>query len=459
MVAMFIFEMQFIWVYLDDLMGKGLDTWVIIKLLFFASARVVNMALPLAILMSSIMTMGSLAENNEMTAMKSAGISLIKIMRPLILFHVGLSIMAFVFANNIWPIANLKTRTLLFSIMKQKPSLNLTNGVFYNGIEGISIRAAKNNTETGELKDILIYDHRGGEKNNRTVIRAKEGLMEQTQDKRYLILTLYNGFSYDEQKNSNKKNPAYTNIRNTFEQSVIRMDLSSLAFTADNEELMKNPAEMMTIEQLNFAIDSLKKSMDTTRNKFADANVRLTINRITVADSAKQLKLPDSLVYNTLNKEEKIKAIAHAKESTRRVKETTERQFDELEGREKYYNRHKIEWHRKFFLAVVCFVLFFIGAPLGAIIRKGGIGVPTLIALGFFIIYQLLTMVGENLARKGFIEPWIGMWMSTIVLLPISIWLTYKATKEAALLDGDRYKIFFQKILTIFKPKKKNITI
>lgn len=453
MVAMFIFEMQFIWVYLDDLMGKGLDTWVIIKLLFFASARVVNMALPLAILMSSIMTFGSLGENNEMTAMKSAGISLVKIMRPLIIFHIGLSLTAFFFANNIWPIANLKTRTLLFSIMKQKPSLNLTNGVFYSGIEGISIRAAKNNTETGELKDVLIYDHRGGEKNNRTVIRAKEGLMEQTKDKRYLILTLFNGYSYDEQKNQNRKNPTYSNIRNTFEKSVIRMDLSSLAFTADNEELMKNPAEMMTINQLNYAIDSLGSSLDTTRIKFGEANIRISSNRMVTADTSRNTVIADSVLYNTLDNEQKIKAIAHAKESTRRVKETIERQKDELEGRGKYLNRHKIEWHRKFFLAVVCFVLFFIGAPLGAIIRKGGIGVPTLIALSFFILYQLLTMVGENMAKKGFLEPWIGMWMSTMVLLPISIWLTYKATKEAALLDSDGYKKFFQKIFARFKNK------
>lgn len=458
MVAMFIFEMQFIWVYLDDLMGKGLDTWVIIKLLFFASARVVNMALPLAILMSSIMTMGSLAENNEMTAMKSAGISLVRIMRPLIIFHIVLSLMAFFFANNIWPIANLKTRTLLFSIMKQKPSLNLTNGVFYNGIEGISIRAAKNNANSGELKDVLIYDHRGGEKNNRTVIRAKEGLMEQTPDKRYLILTLLDGYSYEEQRNSNNNAPTYTHIRNTFEKSVIRMDLSSLAFTADNEETMKNPAEMMTIIQLNSAIDSLKRSMDTTRYKFADANIRMTLNRLDTSAVAinKRVEIPISL-YDGLSREDQLKAIAHAKESTRRLRETTERQKEELEARLKYYNRHKIEWHRKFFLAVVCFVLFFIGAPLGAIIRKGGIGLPTLIALAFFIIYQLLTMVGENLAKKGFIEPWIGMWMSTLVLLPISIWLTYKATKEAALLDPDRYKKFFQNILSYFNPKSKKL--
>lgn len=459
LVAMFVFEMQFIWVYLDDLMGKGLDNWVIIKLLFFASARVVNMALPLAILMSSIMTMGSLGENNELTAMKGAGISLIRIMRPLIFFSIGLSITAFVFANNIWPIANLKTRALLFSIMRQKPSLNLTNGVFYNGIEGISIRVTKNNPETGELKDVLIYDHRGGERNDRTVIRAKEGTMEQTVDKRFLILTLFDGYSYDEQKNSNRKNPSYSNVRNSFEKSVIRIDLSSLAFSADNEELMKNPAEMMTIQQLGYAIDSLQTSMDTAQSRFAEANLMLATSRIGAMNEAENRILPETSLYNQLTSSEKIRAISHAKESSRRIKENVERQSDEMYGRMKYYNRHKIEWHRKFFLAVVCFVLFFIGAPLGAIIRKGGIGLPTLIALSFFIIYELLTMVGENLAKKGIIEPWIGMWMSTLVLLPVSIWITYKATKEAAFIDSGRYQKALKKIVTLFKVKNKRVVV
>jgi lipopolysaccharide export system permease protein len=256
MVAMFIFEMQFIWVYLDELLGKGLSGWVIFKLLVFASARLVNMALPLAILMSSIMTLGALAEHYEMTAMKSAGVSLLRIMRPLIFFSVGLSITAFVFANNIWPVANLKFRTMLFSILKQKPALNLMDGVFYDGIEGVSIRAGRNNQDTGELTDVLIYDHRGGEKANRTVIRAERGTMEQTADKRYLILTLFNGRSYDEQKDKKVRNPQHALIEGNFERMELRMDLSSLAFTADNEEVMKNPAEMMSVFQLDQAIDS-----------------------------------------------------------------------------------------------------------------------------------------------------------------------------------------------------------
>lgn len=455
LVAMFIFEMQFIWVYLDELLGKGLGGWVIFKLLIFASARLVNMALPLAILMSSIMTMGALAENNEMTAMKSAGVSLLRIMRPLIFFSVGLSLLAFVFANNIWPVANLKFRTMLFSILKQKPALNLTDGVFYNGIEGVSIRAGRNNTDTGELTDVLIYDHRGGEKANRTVIRAKNGKMEQTPDKRYLILTLFEGFSYDEQRDKQVRNPHYGLIEGSFEKMELRMDLSSLAFNADNEEVMKNPAEMMSVGQLDQAIDSLKVLIDTVEYQYAQNTMRLTRKRLTG-------ELPSGVapvaLFDSLDAGSRQKAILWAKENTRKSKDLIERQVDELKSRHKNVNRHKIEWHRKFFLAVVCLVLFFIGAPLGAIIRKGGIGIPTLIALGLFIVYQLLTMAGERMAKNQFIEPWLGMWISTVLLLPLSIWITRKAMRESALWERAPVWRWMTKLARLYRMKTKEIS-
>jgi lipopolysaccharide export system permease protein len=455
MVAMFVFEMQFIWVYLDELMGKGLSTWVILKLLFFASARVVNMALPLAILMSSIMTMGALAENYELTAMKSAGVSLTRILRPLIVFHIGLAALAFVFANNLWPVANLKTRTMLFNIMKQKPSLNLTDGVFYNGIEGISIRAAKNNQETGELKDVLIYDHRGGEKANRTVIRAKSGLMEQTSDKRYLVLTLNDGYSYDEQKEKKSKNPQNAQLKGKFEKTIVRLDLSSLAFSADNEDLMKNPAEMMTVTQLDEALDSLNLILDTIKTHYQVSNMKLTSNRLLKVDLNDTLeRAPDQLITQ-LSEKEKTKALALAKDNTRKQRDGIQRQVDELKGRSRTIARHKIEWHRKFFLAVVCMMLFFVGAPLGAIIRKGGLGMPTLIALGIFIFYELITMAGERMARNDIVKPWLGMWLSTFILLPLAIWITLRATKEAAILGDKQWLKSIPHFLSLLNPFKR----
>jgi lipopolysaccharide export system permease protein len=405
------------------------------------------MALPLAILMSSIMTMGALSENNELTSMKSAGISLMRIMRPLVFFSIGLSITAFVFANNIWPVSNLKFRTLLFGIIKQKPELNLTDGVFYNGIEGVSIRAAQNNRETGKLTDVLIYDHRGGEKANRTVIRAATGSMGQTEDKRFMILKLYNGISYDEQKDKKSRDPKYSLVEGKFENMELRIDLSSLAFSADNEEVMKNPAEMMSVKQLNSAIDSLSGVIDTIKSQYAESALVLTRNRLEKVQESNLTQ--DADLYTTSNEQHRTRALAWAIENTRKSKDMVQRQTDELKSRQKNLNRHKIEWHRKFFLAAVCLVLFFIGAPLGAIIRKGGLGIPTLIALGLFIFYHLLTMAGERMAKNQLIEPWIGMWISTVVLFPLSIWITVKAMRESAIMqrnDGPRRFVrFFQR--------------
>jgi lipopolysaccharide export system permease protein len=444
---MFIFEMQFIWVYLDELLGKGLSPWVVFKLMVYASTRLVNMALPLAILMSSIMTMGALAENNELTAMKSAGISLMRIMRPLVFFSIGLSITAFVFANNIWPVSNLKFRTLLFGIIKQKPELNLSDGVFYNGIEGVSIRAGRNNRETGELTDVLIYDHRGGEKANRTVIRAATGTMGQTPDKRFMVLKLYNGINYDEQRDKKARDPKYGLVEGKFENMELRIDLSSLAFSADNEEVMKNPAEMMSVRQLDNAIDSLAGVIDTIKQQYSVSTLVLTKKRLEKGQEAKLSQEAD--LYAASNEQNRNRALAWAIENTRKSKDMIQRQVDELKSRQKNLNRHKIEWHRKFFLAVVCLVLFFIGAPLGAIIRKGGIGLPTLIALSLFIFYHLLTMAGERMAKNQLIEPWVGMWISTVVLFPLSIWITIKAMRESAIMqrsDGSgRFIRFFRR--------------
>ncbi|MEZ4798328.1 MAG: LptF/LptG family permease [Flavobacteriales bacterium] len=449
-VAMFIFEMQLIWLYLDDIMGKGLGVFVILELLMYASARIVNMALPLAILMSSIMTLGALAEHNELTSMKSAGISLFRILRPLIVFSIGLSISSFIFANNIWPIANLKFRTLLFSIMQQRPALNLNDGTFYNGIEGISIRVMKNNKDTGELTDVLIYDHRGNDRGNRTVIRAERGQMAQTDDKRFLIMTLYNGYSYDEQEEGKKRDKDYPLVRSHFEENILRLDLSSFIFEANSEEVFKTSYEMMTIGQLNHAIDSLNNKLDSAKYRIAEANLKT----LHMPQEERQIVSEErKYFFDELSDKDKIRALSFAKENSRRLKDSIKKQEEEFFNRQKFIIRHELEYHRKFFLAVVCLVMFFIGAPLGAIIRKGGLGLPTIIALGLFIIYQLTTIAGEKMAKSGIIEPWLGMWMSSIIFLPLSIWLTYKATKEAALLDKDIYSKMWRKVLNVFKRK------
>jgi lipopolysaccharide export system permease protein len=414
--------MQFIWVYLDDLVGKGIDPLTLLQLLIYASARIVNMALPLAILMSSIMTMGALAENYELTAMKSAGMSLSRILRPLVIFMVALSVFSFVFANNVWPIANLKFRTLLFSIVQQRPTLNLQSGVFYNGIEGISIRVMDKNIETGVLKDVLIYDHRNQNLGNRTVIRAQEGDMSETEDKRFLILTLKNGVTYEEKEESGrpkkgtmqsaKKEKHMPLVAGNFETMVLRLDLSSLIFQKNDEEVFRNSFEMMTIAQLEQAIDSLELQKDSLNQAIQNFNATNETNNTGVVVSQNS--------GNTKNI-----SIDKSKQS-----KTIEGMNEELMNRLKYINRHKIEWHRKFTLAFSCIILFFIGAPLGAIIRKGGIGWPTILALGIFILFEMLTIAGEKMTKSNILDPAIGMWLATFVTLPMGIFITYRARME-----------------------------
>jgi lipopolysaccharide export system permease protein len=413
--------MQFIWVYLDDLVGKGIDPLTILQLLVYASARIVNMALPLAILMSSIMTFGTLAENYELTAMKSAGMSLSRILRPLVVFMCALSIFSFVFANNAWPIANLKFRTLLYSIVQQRPTLNLESGVFYNGIEGISIRVMDKNIETGVLRDVLIYDHRNQNLGNRTVIRAQEGDMSETADKRFLILTLKNGVTYEEKEETNRPKKGAMQpqkpikhmplVSGNFETMVLRLDLSSFIFQNNDEEIFKNSFEMMTVAQLDQTIDSL------------------VIQRDSLA-----IAIQNFQGSNTAQKDVNTPAITSAKnvalDNNAKQAKTLEGMNEELLNRTKFINRHKIEWHRKFTLAFSCIILFFIGAPLGAIIRKGGLGWPTILALGIFILFEMLTIAGEKMTKSHILEPYIGMWLATFVTLPMGIFITYRARME-----------------------------
>jgi lipopolysaccharide export system permease protein len=337
--------------------------------------------------------------------------------------------------------------------MQQRPAFNLEEGVFYTGIDGISIRVMKKDKESGDLYDVLIYDHRDKARGNRTVIRADKGIMEQTEDKRFLVLTLHNGVTYDEQLEKKKRDQDFPLVMGTFEKSIIRLDLSSFFFKNGNEDVFEHSYEMMSVAQLNEAIDSLDVRLDSVKIKLAETNLKSLHYK-----TKEFLASPDTVTgwfMDDLSEREKDRAVINAKEQTKRSREAIGRQDEELFNRKKFITRHKIEWHRKFFLAVACLVLFFIGAPLGAIIRKGGLGLPTIIALGLFIFYQLLTIAGEKMTKSLIIEPWFGMWMSTALLMPLSIWLTYKASKEATLVDKEAYIKFFNKILVFLRIKKK----
>jgi len=440
------------------MMGKGLGVWVIAELLFYFSANLINFALPMSVLMASLITMGNLAEHYELAAMKSGGLSLGRIMRPLVVLMSFVAVGAFFVANNVWPTANLKFKTLLYSIQQKEPTINLEENVFYNGIPGVSIRVDSKNSESNELFDVIIYDHRGELRGSKSVIRAERGIMQQTKDGRMLILTLFNGYSYDEQlEPRRKKIKTYPHVKSHFEKTTIRVDLAALAFEKKDEDLFRKAHEMMTITQLSEALDSFDlRIIKREENLKKYFNNGLLLFRDSL-DVVMREKAMDSTVFTTSTLTQKLQILDRARRvNAQQIKhiQDSKKSTDDLT---KTATRFLMEWHRKFFFAVSCLVLFFIGAPLGAIIRKGGIAWPAVIALVSFVVYYILTMIGEKMAKAGSVEPWLGMWLSTIVLLPLGVFLTWKATRDSSLMDKDFYLKLLKAFLQMFSKSKSNI--
>jgi len=456
-IVMFILLMQFVWKYIDDFMGKGLDYWIIAELLLYASANLVSLALPLAVLLSSIMTFGGMAEHYELVAMKSSGLSLFRIMLPLIIFIFLLSGGAFYFNNTIAPLANLKFKSLLWDVTHTKPSLELREGVFYNGIEGFSIRVSEKERNSNKLHDLLIYQHDPKTPGNRQVIRAKEGEMLQSADGRYMSMHLLDGVSYDELGDfNNKKHPQ---IKSHFKEDYIMMDLSGFAIQRTDEDLWKNHMKMLSMQQLGESIDSLQVQKDNRKADFLNyiqGSINLT-DTLPTSKTRVENQQPDTtktLGFQQLSAPEQRRVVNVAMNMTRNAKNYMNRTAQEMENREEYINKHKMEWHRKLTLSFACIVLFFIGAPLGAIIKKGGLGMPVIFSVIFFLVFHITSITGEKLIESGALIPFTGMWLSSMVLLPIALFLTYKAVKDAALFDRDTYTRFLDRIKSMFNKSK-----
>lgn len=449
--------MQFLWKYIEDLVGKGLELSVIVELFVYASASLVSMALPLAILLSSIMTFGNLGENYELVSMKSAGISLQRIMRPLIGFCIGLSALAFYFSNNVLPMANLKFKSLLFDVMHQKPAMDFKPGVFYKGIEGFVIRISGKEKDGQTLRDVMIYDHReqGG---NEKVISAKTGKISMSEDGRYLIFNLYDGYQYDEQKG--RTNPL---ARSEFKEHTMNFDLSGFSFSRTDEDLFKDNQQMLNINQLGNSLDSLNKVYSSRQSDYKTSmSTRLQLVSDTVyKKKAFSKALPDTVSFNAiegLTDNEKRHVYQTATNLTRAAKTYALSMGEELKSRRKKIALHNIEWHRKFVLSISCLILFFIGAPMGAIIRKGGLGMPVVVSVVFFLVYHISGLTGEKMVKEGALIPGIGMWLSTFVLAPIGAFLTYKSTTDSMILDATFYSKLFEPIAKLFSPIVKLFT-
>ena len=440
-IVLFILVMQFLWKYVDDLMGKGLEWYVLVELMTYATASFVPLALPLAILLSSIMTMGGLGENSELIPLRSAGLGLGRILLPLFATASLLALGSFYFSNNLLPVANLKFRSLLWDVTEKKPALNLKPGIFYNGIDGFSIRVADKDPDTGELGDVLIYDHRSPFQGNRTVIRARSGTMKRSTDGHYLVLTLHDGRFYDEQARTGEKSARYPMMRGTFVTDEVRFDLSGLGLQRTDEELFKDHYKMMTMGQLADSEDSLLMRMDLRRR---DQVIHITRNLQVFRDTSGALvqQVPArswQAMEAQLTPEARQALYEVAINQARNNIAYLERSHAELLGREEQVARHRIEWHRKPMLAVTCIIFFLIGAPLGAIIRKGGMGLPVVFAIIFFLIFHIVSFAMEKLVIAGGMQAWPGMWVATLMLLPAGLFLLWKAATDSPLLDADAY--------------------
>jgi lipopolysaccharide export system permease protein len=447
---MFVLLMQFIWKYVDDFVGKGLEWYIIAELMFYVSATIVPMALPLAILLASIMTFGNLAESYELTALKSSGISLQRIMRPLIVLTVFTAISAFLFSNYVLPLANLKMGSLLYDITHQKPALDIREGVFYSGINDYTLRVSKKDNKKNILYGIMIYDHTQRAGNNKIIV-AKEGRMAMSSDEQYLVLTLKDGYSYEDITNNN--NRGYKPMmRVQFKEEKILMDLSDFKMVRTDEDLFKDNHQMLNLKQLEGQVDTLKKDY-VMRQKGMIEQVKRNVSlmpdqlsyRPTQTDTG---KVPDkSRLLGLLSKTDQQAVIVHAINTARSNKAYLHTTIRDRESISENVNRFYIEWHKKFTLSFACLVLFFIGAPLGAIIRKGGLGMPVVVSVFFFLIFHILSITGEKFAKESVLSPFQGAWMASFVLLPLGIFLTYKATQDSALFDVDSYLAPLRKLL------------
>jgi len=464
-IAMFILLMQFLWKYIDDLVGKGLDWNVISELLLYASAGLVPMALPLATLLASLMTMGNLGENNELLAMKSAGISLPKIMIPLIFVTIVISTGAFFFSNNVLPYTNLKIASLLYSVKQQKPELIIKEGVFTNLIEGYSIKVADKDPRTSLLKNILIYDH-SSDVGNTTVTYADSGYMKPTSDQKFLVATLFNGYTYKEvtdnkapRRNPTSKYPAQKQI---FEKQVIVFELQGFGLQRTDDNLFKDSFQAMNLVQLSKASDSLTYNFNVQSEAFSKNVTRNSLMRnpnwyTRKVETKTYYKINVDSLYKTLSVSQQQNAVQRALDYARSSKSYISSTKDEFFQKQKLIARHKIEWNRKFTLSFACFVFFFIGAPLGAIIRKGGLGMPVVISVLFFIVYYIITISGEKFARELIWNPATGMWVSSFILLPLGMFLSYKATNDSAIMNADFYIEAAKKFLHLKSKLKKKM--
>ncbi len=456
-IAIFILLMQFMWMHVNDLVGKGIGLSVLSEFFLYATASVVPLALPLAILLSSLISFGNLAEKFELTAMKASGISLFRIMRPLIFTVALLSVGAFFFSNNVLPKSQMKLWALIFSLRQKSPELQIPVGEFYDEISGYHIYV-HNKTPKGELLNIMIYDYSSGFDNAKVMV-ADTGKLAASADKRYLILSLINGESFEnlsqKQQRATKTTKNIPYRRETFSHKRIVIDFAT-NFNRYDESILEDQHVSKNVSQLIASIDSVHL---VSAERCREQSNQLVTNRYFGRDNSRgEVIIPTSITPDerktysidslaaSLGVQRKKQMYTIAKERATTYRDQIEYNAIMLDDAERYIRKHEIELYRKFTLAFACLIFFFIGAPLGAIIRKGGLGAPVVISVILFIIYYIIDNTGYKMAREALWPCWAGMWLSSFILLPVGIFLTYKATTDSPLFNPEAWAIMGKRI-------------
>ncbi len=459
-ISLFVLLMQFLWLYVDDLAGKGLEFSIILKLLFYASLKLVPMALPLSILLASLMTFGSLGEKYELVAIKSTGVSVGRIMRPLIVLSLLISLFAFYFSNNVLPVVYLKYRVLLWDVQQKKLSINFQEGVFNNSIGQFVIRIGKKEKDGQRVKDILIYDH--SKKNeNVSVTRADSGKMMIAPNGQELIFILYHGASYQEAIEKKDYPRTHEFRRIEFDMQYKRFDLSDFQLGHTDASVFKNNYQMYDMPLLRSRTDSLIHEMDV-RERIYMKNLLRVFSYFSATDSLRLAKYGDDTLYihevfNKVPDKKKLKILDVARKKIKIQLSDIESYAETVESKKVFIRKHQAEWHKKITLSVAALILFFVGAPLGAIIRKGGFGYPLVVAVLLFIIYHIISTTAEKSVISGVLDANFGMWLASLILLPLGVFLTYIATVDASVMDREAWDKAFRKIhYFLFRKKLKN---
>ena len=454
-ICLFIFMMQFLWRYVDELVGKGLEMSVLAQFFFYSALTLVPLSLPLAVLLAALITFGNFGERFELLAMKAAGISLLKIMRPLIVFIALVSCVSFFFQNVIGPRAQTKLGTLLISMKQKSPEVDIPEGVFYDEIDGYNLYVKHKNRDTGMLYDVLIYNFEKGFENAQ-IIKADSGRLEMTADKQHLFLHLYSGEQFENLKDQSvsRKNVPYR--REAFREKHALIEFDS-EFNMADEGLMSNWEKSKDMFTLQVDVDSMVHKNDSLGRVYYREAMKGTYNVNAKLDKQDTVKLAEAIVadydvdslYDVATLAEKEKIISTAVSRAGSAGSDWNFKAFNIQQTDSNLRKHKAAWHEKLTLSLACLIFFFIGAPLGGIIRKGGLGMPVVVSVVIFIIYYIINNTGFKMARDGKWVVWMGMWTSTAVLAPLGAFFTYKANKDSVVLNADAYLNWIKKILGI----------